>query len=175
MSKNFVADAIRTESPTFNPINDDILNRTLIDFISAARALNNLKKAIFYGKTHLQGFALGDMTKTANASRRTQRLLHTIVGFATEATEAGELVEILHEHLYEGTPIDIVHLLEEFGDTDWYKAITYDELGVTDEEVKDRVIAKLRARYPDRFEEARAIHRDLGAERQVLEAFDVVS
>jgi NTP pyrophosphatase (non-canonical NTP hydrolase) len=172
MSKNFIADAIRTESPVFNPVNDGILHRALLDFVMAANALDQIKKAIFYGKTHREGMNVGEMTKTVNASRRTQRLFHAIVGLATEA---GELVEILHDEMYDCTPIDITHLIEELGDTNWYQAIAYDELGVTVDEVQDRVIAKLKARFPDRFEEARAIHRDVEVERRVLEAFDVVA
>jgi ribosomal protein S17E len=44
-----------------------------------------------------------------------------------------------------------------------------DELNSTFEEEQDRVIRKLKARYPDKFTNENANNRDLITERKVLE------
>jgi hypothetical protein len=62
-----------------------------------------------------------------------------------------------------------VNLLEEFGDLAWYQAIGIDEAGGSLDKVLDRVIAKLRARYPEKFTSENAINRDLVKERAILE------
>ena len=50
----------------------------------------------------------------------------------------------------------------------WYQAIACDVLGTTFEIEQERNIAKLSARYPDKFTEDKAINRDLETERKVL-------
>lgn len=103
------------------------------------------------------------------------RLLHCAMGLTTEV---GELMDILKRHLFYGTAIDFVHIREEFGDLEWYKALGYDVLvdeleGLTREnvqvDVQDMNIAKLTKRFPEKFTNHHAIHRDLGVERQTLE------
>ena len=50
-------------------------------------------------------------------------------------------------------------LLEEVGDVAWYLAETAHALGVSLEEVCQRNIDKLRARYPEGFSAERSLHR----------------
>jgi len=95
------------------------------------------------------------------------RLLHAALGLATEA---GEFQDALKKHLFYGKPLDTVNLVEELGDLCWYLAIAMDTLGVPFEEVLTRNIAKLRARYPEKFTEAHALTRDLATERAILES-----
>jgi NTP pyrophosphatase (non-canonical NTP hydrolase) len=94
------------------------------------------------------------------------RLLHAAIGFATEA---GEILQALHDYVYLGTPLDPIHLVEEGGDVFWYAAIYADSLSVTFENIQDRNNRKLRARYPDKFEQDQALTRDLDAERRALD------
>jgi len=47
--------------------------------------------------------------------------------------------------------------------------VAVDVLGVSLDEVMARNIAKLRARYPEKFTAVNAMMRDLAAERQILE------
>lgn len=96
----------------------------------------------------------------------TIRLLHAAIG---KATEAGELLDALKKHIFYGKPLDMVNVLEEVGDGFWYDAIICDVSGVTFQQIQERNIAKLRARYPQKFEAEQAINRDLDAERRVLE------
>lgn len=100
-------------------------------------------------------------------SVQNQRLLHSGIGLATEA---GEFLDALKKHVFYGKDLDTVNLREEMGDVFWYCAIIADELGVDFSEVMERNIAKLKARYGEKFSEDRANERDLGTEREILES-----
>lgn len=96
----------------------------------------------------------------------TLRVLHAAMGLVTEA---GEIMDALKKHLIYGKPIDIVNLMEEHGDSDWYKALLAKACGYSFEEAMERNIEKLRKRFPEKFSSERALNRDLNAERNVLE------
>jgi NTP pyrophosphatase (non-canonical NTP hydrolase) len=96
----------------------------------------------------------------------TMRLLHAAMGMCTEA---GEAQDALKRHFFYGAELDPVNLQEEIGDMLWYCAQMCSALGVSMEKIMERNIAKLRARYPDRFNEEDAVNRDLKKERDVLE------
>jgi hypothetical protein len=64
---------------------------------------------------------------------------------------------------------DVVNIKEELGDQEWYKAILVDAIGANMEAIQDRVIEKLRARYPEKYTDEAAINRDLVTERAILE------
>jgi NTP pyrophosphatase (non-canonical NTP hydrolase) len=94
------------------------------------------------------------------------RLLHAGMGMVTEA---GEFVDMLKKHLFYGKPLDLVNLGEEIGDSMWYIALAVDILQTTLDDVMSVNIAKLKARYPDKFTEFHAENRDLVTERKILE------
>lgn len=94
------------------------------------------------------------------------RLLHGAMGLATEA---GELMDQLKKNIFYGKELDLVNIEEELGDLEWYMAIIRDVLGVTQAQVQEKNIAKLRKRYPEKFTSEAALNRDLDAERAVLE------
>lgn len=96
----------------------------------------------------------------------TERLLHAGMGLCTES---GEFMDGLKKHLFYGKPLDEVNLIEELGDLFWYMAIAANELGVPFERIQEINIAKLKARYPDKFCSDKAQNRDLNTERAVLE------
>jgi NTP pyrophosphatase (non-canonical NTP hydrolase) len=85
------------------------------------------------------------------------------------STEAGELLDSLKKAIFYGKELDVVNFKEELGDILWYIAIAYHELGGSFEEGMEVNIAKLRARYGDKFTAARALKRDLDVERKILE------
>ncbi len=124
-SKDYIQDAIRTESTDFSAMNDRLMN---------------------------------DGTK---------RLLHAGIGLSTEA---GEFLDALKKHIFYGKELDRVNLKEEMGDLFWYLAIACDELDVEFESLMATNIAKLKARYGEKFSEQRAENRDLGTERTILES-----
>ena len=73
--------------------------------------------------------------------------------------EAGEAIDILKKHLFQGHDLDREHLAKELGDVAWYLAISADALGYSLEQILQMNIDKLRARYPDGFEAERSLHR----------------
>lgn len=73
--------------------------------------------------------------------------------------EAGEAIDILKKHLYQGHELNREHLAKELGDVAWYLAVSADALGYTLEEILQMNIEKLRARYPDGFEAERSVNR----------------
>lgn len=97
---------------------------------------------------------------------KTLRILHAAMGCCTES---GELMDAVKKHLLYGKPLDEVNLQEEAGDMFWYTALLADAVGFTFEDTFEKNIAKLRARYPNRFSEKDALLRDLEKERKILE------
>lgn len=94
------------------------------------------------------------------------RIFHGVIGLFTESTE---LMEAMQKAKATGM-WDIVNLKEEIGDQQWYQAILIDAIGGDLEAIQQRVIAKLQARYPDKYTDEAAINRDLVTERAILEA-----
>ncbi len=182
----FVTDALRTESRVDAIVaNPTILNNTIDAIIALSEILDQIKKHTFYkkpfnitklnnavrtasdninsiGHQTMEKYASFPMPHTEKQIDVNSRLFHAIIGIATESSE---LLEALRYN-----EIDRVNILEELGDLNWYQAIAVDELHASfEEDVLDRVIAKLRARYPEKFTSENAINRDLVKERQVLE------
>jgi NTP pyrophosphatase (non-canonical NTP hydrolase) len=100
------------------------------------------------------------------SDKRAIRLLHGSCGLATEA---GELLDTIKKYAFYGKEIDTVNVIEEVGDLMWYCAIILDELDVEFEDVMEKNINKLKARYGEKFSETSANTRNLNKERKILE------
>ena len=109
----------------------------------------------------------GTLTKQFKGDLKLSRMMHALLGMMSEL---GELADAIKKHLIYGASLDEVNLIEELGDGDWYRSLFGDALSVSFEEAWTKNIAKLRARYPDKFTEEKALNRDLEAERKALEA-----
>lgn len=83
-------------------------------------------------------------------------LLNAVMGLNGEA---GECIDIVKKHIFQGHNLDRDHLAEELGDVAWYLAVCCEALGVTLEDVMAANIKKLRDRYPEGFDKARSINR----------------
>jgi len=201
-SKDYVQNAIRTESVPEKLIIDQIaLHALMTMMIACGNAVNQVKRQLYYGKQvptdnfvrelatvvqmstnlyHLANNGLvhaqrpveemekldtADIFKRLDTGKINIRLLHAAMG---SFTESAEMVEALL-HQYETGELDGVNLAEESGDVFWYHAIAAHELGIGFEETQAKNIAKLRARFPNKFEADKALNRDLGAERTILE------
>lgn len=104
--------------------------------------------------------------RTLNDRSAEINLLHAVLG---AVDEVGELAKAIKNHLIYGKPLDVINLLEESGDALWFMALLAQTCGTTLEDIAQRNINKLRARFPDGFEIVRAIERDLKVERDNLE------
>ena len=73
--------------------------------------------------------------------------------------EAGECIDILKKHLYQGHAFDSEHMAKELGDVAWYLAISAEAIGYDLETIFQMNIDKLRARNPDGFDADHSLHR----------------
>jgi NTP pyrophosphatase (non-canonical NTP hydrolase) len=151
---------------------------TLKRCIEAANDLDLIKKSLFYGRENGLSYLgstpfteqhLYDRLGDGNADPR--NIVHGIIG---NFTEAGELLEALQKALIDGDGFDPINMREEIGDQFWYIAILLFEAardgeGYTFDDCMRVNIAKLRARYPEKFTEHDANNRDLTTERSILE------
>ena len=102
-------------------------------------------------------------------ARRTQRkewieshsvdmLNHAVYGMCSEA---GEVAGILQK-VYQGHDFDREHCLKEISDILWFISEACDYLDASIGDVMELNINKLRARYPDGFDEEKSLHRAEG-------------
>lgn len=114
------------------------------------------------------------------------RVWHGMFGLVTEA---GELVDAFKKHWFYHKPLDVDNVLEECGDIIWYSELLSDEgynmtyvatgvnaiakeFGSSYTECYDRVVKKLRVRYPDGFTKFDAEHRDTLSEMEAFTSND---
>lgn len=184
-SKEFISKALKTEfSPKELSLSKDALVDALTMAVASAYVMDQVKKAIIYGKAIDKKLLVDNMDAliasavdfedrmnfesdgTCSGEVVNIRLLHSAIGLFTES---GEMLDALLAQVGSGY-LDKVNMLEEVGDIDWYKAIAHDELDVSEEITRQTVINKLAKRYPEKFTSDAALNRDLTAEREVLEA-----
>ncbi len=73
--------------------------------------------------------------------------------------EAGEAIDILKKHLFQGHSLDKEHIAKELGDVAWYLAVATDAIGLDLETVLQMNVDKLRGRYPTGFDSERSLNR----------------
>lgn len=76
--------------------------------------------------------------------------------------EAGECVDMVKKHLFQGHELDETHLAKELGDVAWYLAVSAYAIGYDLETVLRANVDKLRKRYPEGFDPERSLHREEG-------------
>ena len=89
----------------------------------------------------------------------TFRLQNGLMGLCGEA---GEAIDILKKHLFQGHDLDTEHLALELGDCCWYIAVAANAIGYDLEKILTMNRAKLRARYPDGFNPELSMNRKEG-------------
>lgn len=165
--EEYLLESSRTLSTEYHSelISPGEIDRTLQAIITVGAWADDLKKALFYGKPYLRPVSAtpGSLHHPLDGGL----YLHAALGIMTEAVE---IIEHLYD-IYTGkSELDTINLKEEIGDIEWYLAIFYRILQTTPNKIKIKNIAKLRARYPERFTSTDALQRDLAEERKVLEA-----
>lgn len=76
--------------------------------------------------------------------------------------EAGEAIDILKKHLFQGHELDTAHMAKELGDVAWYLAVSAQALGFDLETILQMNVEKLKARYPHGFNAGHSQHRSSG-------------
>lgn len=186
-STDYASNALRTEKVIEKlTISKDTIWSALQLAVHSAEILDTVKKTLVYDKPldvpALQqlifetirtlsdlGFELKSATNLNAGSpldTPNLRVLHGAIGMFGEA---GELCAAVKSEM-EGFGLDLVNVAEETADSDWYKNIIHDETCIPEEVCRAKNIAKLKARYGDKFTNEAALNRDLAAERAVLEA-----
>ena len=73
--------------------------------------------------------------------------------------EAGECIDILKKHKFQGHELDKEKIKDELGGVLWYCAELAEGLGITLQEVAEYNIAKLYKRYPEGFSVDNSVNR----------------
>lgn len=182
----FIKDCIRTESKIEKvSLEKETFTNLCLLYLHLTEIFDGYKKFIFYNKEEKlkKEFAdrinhISNLAKKLNRNNtlRTDvenvdpRVLHGIIGIMTES---GELCDILTNLLLDPlAKIDPIHVQEELGDgmaSGWYPAILHDALGLNPDETHDKVIRKLKIRFPEGYSDEKAANRDLANERKELE------
>lgn len=89
----------------------------------------------------------------------TDELLNGLMGLNGEA---GEALDILKKHLFQGHTLDEEHIKKELGDCLWYIALAADSLGISLEDIAIQNIEKLEKRYPTGFDTELSVNRKEG-------------
>ncbi len=177
--------AIRTESKVEDLNGQESQLRLALELaIIAGEILDQVKRKIFYGENgdykaeklnaaaeKLAKLDAFDITADEFINRNAKlalegantRVIHGIIGLITETAELGEA---LLTYIDTGS-FDAVNVVEELGDVRWYETVIQDELNITDGDLFQLLIAKLSARYGDKFSDTAAVLRDIGNEREV--------
>lgn len=150
------------------------LHDVLKNFVDAGNRLDEVKKALMYGRAFRNSYDSGSDLNVSQMvgelDEREQGIVHAALGFATEGVE---LIECLFARFFEALPFDDVNLQEEFGDGEWYRALGLYHVGQLHEDNLAQNDAKLEKRYgpvEDGFQYKAANERDLEGERAILEA-----
>lgn len=162
----YLRESARTASGQFHA---EIVNPAEFDFmlgsvIAAGVWADRLKRALFYGK---KPGPTRWSTSSISLKPELADLIHVMLGCVTAIGFAPVSTSRTCSAI--SADSDAVNLKEEFSDVLWYVALGLRFLQTNFGETFDTNIAKLRARFPDKFTEAAAIDRDLAAERAVLE------
>jgi len=152
--------------------------RQTIDVVQAGASADAIKRAFFYNDQKIAerlqkaGQVMANLYKTIDERKdditltaEEVNLFHAILGIASEA---GELAEELISAKVENREVDKQNIFEEAGDIMWYLALMLRYLDTSFEAVGERNIAKLAARYPEKFSTEQALNRDLDAEKVAL-------
>lgn len=135
---------------------------TLCDAINLGGTIDTLKRALFYankGPTEPAQIAMPILMQEQIY------VLHGIIGLIGEACE---LAEVALDLIESGGHIDTINAVEEVGDVLWYTDLITNGLGVSLEAALDANVAKLKARYPDKFSYDGRLNNDKQAERDAI-------
>lgn len=97
--------------------------------------------------------------RTSNTHTFTQKIENGLLGLFGEG---GELADLYKKFRFQNHDYDRDHMAKELGDVLWYVAEIATGMMIPLEEIAQRNIDKLKARYPDGFDPERSQHRAAG-------------
>ncbi|AUM58722.1 putative pyrophosphatase [Vibrio phage VPy01] len=141
------------------------------EFIISGNVLDGFKKSIYYGKEApvvdlTEKLELSDIADWRALNPHEQKILHAVLGMATESTE---LVEQIYGYMFQGKELDLKNLYEEVGDNLFYVSTMLKCLGVSYEQAMyDNHMKRMKRYAGGKFTPEAAINRDVEAELQQL-------
>lgn len=140
-----------------------------VDFLAAAAKIDRWKSRFFYNKDKelpdFDHFLEGEMSLEFIVN---PQLIHGILGVATEGAELVEaLLKMMRGDTWQKATDDngtamasiVNNIVEENGDVDWFQELIAEAIGVPVDQSREGTIAKLRKRYPDKFNESDGVAR----------------
>lgn len=94
--------------------------------------------------------------RTASESSSQNLVLNGVMGLCGEA---GECIDIVKKHMFQGHELDKRKLIDEASDCFWYLAAIATGLDVSMEEIAMHNVEKLRKRYPNGFSTDESLNR----------------
>ena len=149
------------ETGKFNPTVEylnriaDALNITIDNLLPQEWLSQEALRLMEMTMNDYQKAAARTMNKELYREQQAYHALHGMVG------EIGEF-HSLYQKSYQGHAIDMTHLKKELGDLLWFISEYCTAMDWTLEEVAQMNIDKLKARYPEGFEEDKSLHRKEG-------------
>lgn len=136
-----------------------ILLGCIDEVINETKWLDVAKKEAIYNKRMGMVFYPEDKLKKLKKLKPTPsqcELLHAAIGIAGEA---GELLDAVRKHVFDGQPLDRENVIEELGDLCFYMEAAMQVIGVTREEIEQRNMTKLSKRYEGGYSDQQAQER----------------
>ena len=99
------------------------------------------------------------MRTAAKYKDKNDQLLNGLMGLNGEA---GEAIDLMKKHIFQGHELDREHMAKELGDVAWYLALCADAICYDLDSILTMNIAKLKARYPNGFDKDSSQNRAEG-------------
>ena len=94
--------------------------------------------------------------KTASDKSKQNMVLNGVMGLCGEA---GECIDVVKKHMFQGHELDRKKLIDEASDCLWYLAEIASGLDMPLEEIARHNVEKLSRRYPNGFDIDRSVNR----------------
>ena len=140
------------------PANAALLNHSIASMVAESCRLDLVKKQSIYNQDkglfigHIETHRFKDFTITPQQAE----LLHAAIGIAGEA---GELLDAVRKHIFDGQPLDRENVVEELGDLGFYLEAAFQVLGVDRSCIEAMNQAKLSKRYEGGYSDQQAQER----------------
>lgn len=102
-----------------------------------------------------QKLAMKTASDTSKHSKQ-NLILNGVMGLCGEA---GECIDIVKKHMFQGHELNREKLIDEASDCLWYLAEIATGLNLTLEEIASHNVEKLKKRYPEGFDADKSINR----------------